>query len=248
MNTRVKTVVDDIIKAVQDVLIKHNVTFEEYRAGFYYLIDAAEKHEIPLMLDMFFNQTICDIEMKSREGSRSSVEGPYFLEGASEVTDRIKVSDRAEPLLIRAEVRDLQGNPIPDVLVDLWWSDPDGYYSGYTDDLPIEYYRGKVRTDDQGRLSVMGSVPEEYPMTRERHGPVGNLIEMLGGQGMRPKHVHQKYRKEGYKMLTTQTYFRGENYLDDDPVKAVFDELCQDLKEENGVKVLDLDIVLDPAD
>ena len=122
-----------------------------------------------------------------------------------------------------------------------------GVYSGYTEDLPKEYFRGKVKTDEHGVYCVMGSMPIEYPMTSERHGPTGSLIEMLGGQGMRTKHVHHKYRKTGYETLTTQAYFRGEKYIEDDPVEAVFEDLTYDLKVEDGLKVLDLAIVLDPA-
>ena len=83
-------------------------------------------------------------------------------------------------------------------------------------------------------------------MTSARHGPTGDLIEMLGGQGMRTKHVHQKYRKEGYHPLTTQAYFSGAAYIDEDPVKAVFEDLTYDLQDEDGVPVLDIQTVLDP--
>ena len=247
MNNRVYEVVTDIVDAVKGVLRKHNVTFEEYRAGSSHLIATAKNNEMGLLIDMLFNQAICDIEMQGRQGTRSNVEGPYFLAGAPEVTDAIKVADNAEPMLIRGNVKDLDGNGIADVDVDLWWSNPEGDYSGYTDDFPIAFYRGKLTTDSEGKFSVMGSVPIEYPMTKERHGPTGTLINMLGGQGMRTKHIHQKYHKEGYAPLTTQAYFKGAPYLDADPVKAVFDDLTYELAEENGTKVLDVDIVLDPA-
>lgn len=247
MHERVHTIVTDIVDAVSDVLRKHEVTFEEYRAGFKHLIATGDNHELGLLIDMLFNQAICDIEMQGRSGTRSNVEGPYFLEGAPLVTDAVKVRGEVDPLRIRGEVKDLKGKPIPDVEVDLWWANSEGDYSGYSDDLPKEYFRGKVKTDAHGKYDVLGSIPIEYPMTSARHGPTGTLIEMLGGQGMRTKHVHQKYRKQGYAPLTTQAYFRGAAYIDDDPVKAVFDDLIYDLKEENGVPVLDLDIVLDPV-
>ncbi|HKJ21551.1 MAG TPA: dioxygenase [Gammaproteobacteria bacterium] len=248
MNKRVKTVVEDLVEAINDVLIKHEVTFDEYRAGFMHLLDTCSNNEMGLLLDMLFNQTICDIEMKQRQGTRSNVEGPYFLEGAPWVTDKVKVRGEVDPLLIRGAVKDLEDKPVPDVEVDLWWSDPEGYYSGYTEDYPIDYFRCKLKTNEQGKYTVLGSVPEEYPITSARHGPTGSLVEMLGGQSMRPKHIHQKYRKQGFKPLTTQAYFRGGEYLDEDPVKAVFKDLMHDLKEEDGVKVLDLDIILDPED
>ena len=247
-NERVCAVVNDVLDAVRDVLRKQQVTFEEYRAAFKYVIEIGEAHELGLVQDMFFNQTVCDIEMQDRQGTRSNVEGPYFLEGAPWAVDgKAKVKGDADPMLIRGVIEDLQGNPVPDVEVDLWWANPDGTYSGYTDELPKDYFRVKVKSDVQGRYSVLGSMPIEYPITTERHGPTGNLIEMLGGQGIRTKHVHQKYHKEGYAPLTTQAYFSGAAYLNEDPVKAVFDDLVYNLKEEDGIPILDLKIVLDPV-
>tara|TARA_R110002110_G_scaffold415821_1_gene656715 strand:+ start:40546 stop:41307 length:762 start_codon:yes stop_codon:yes gene_type:complete len=245
---RSKEIVSDLIEAIREVLRQHNVTYEEYRAGFRHLIELAEAHETPLVLDCFFNQTICDIEMQTRQGSRSNVEGPYFLEGAPLVTDTIKVRGNTEPLLIRCQVRDIHGQPIPDVLTDIWFADSNGDYSGYSEDFPIEYFRGKVLTDQDGKYAVLGSIPKEYPMTSNEHGPTGSIIELLGGQGMRPKHIHFKYNKEAYAPLTTQAYFSGSEYLDADPVEAVFDDLTHELKDENGLAVLELDVVLDPAE
>ena len=171
MAPREQAIIIDIVDAIRAVLIKHDVTFEEYRTGFFHLIKTGDSHEIPLLLDMFFNQTVCDIEMKTRKGSRANVEGPYFLEGVPLVTDAIKTRGNIDPMLIRCQVNDLDDNPVPDVLVDLWFADSDGNYSGYSDDFPIEYFRAKVKTDKDGKYSVMGSVPGEYSISPDRHGP-----------------------------------------------------------------------------
>ena len=247
MNERHQDIVISIVDAVRAVLREKQVTFDEYRAGFHHLIETAAAKETGLVLDMFFNQTICDTEMQHRMGTRSNVEGPYFLEGAPMVTDEIKVRGDVDPLLIRGQVKDTNDNPLPDVDVDIWFSSPDGFYSGFADDYPQEYFRGKLITDKNGRFCVKGSIPGEYPITRERHGPTGSLIASLGGQGRRPRHVHQKYRKPGFQTLTTQAYFAGSKYLDEDPVESVFDDLVHEVKVEEGIKVLTLAIVLDPS-
>lgn len=244
---RVKAVVEDLVDAISGVFQKHNVTFPEYRAGFFHVIKTGQAGELGLLMDMLLCQRVCDIEMQGRRGTRSNVEGPYYLPDAPFVTDAAKVHDDAEPLQIKATVRDLEGNPVPDVEVDLWWADPNGFYSGYKDDYPKDYYRCRTKTDNNGQYSIRGSLPKEYPITKEFHGPTGKLIELLGRQGMRTMHIHQKYNKPGYLPLTTQAYFEGSNYLDEDPVTAVFEDLTYKLKEENGVPVLELDIVLDPA-
>ena len=38
---RVKLIVDDIVEAVREVLRKHKVSFPEYRAGFFHLLETA---------------------------------------------------------------------------------------------------------------------------------------------------------------------------------------------------------------
>jgi len=244
---RVKAIVEDLVDAISEVFNEHDVTFEEYRAGFFHVIKTGQAGELGLLMDMLLCQRVCDIEMKHRRGTRSNVEGPYFLPDAPFVTDKAKVRGDVEPLIIQATVVDLNGNAVPEVDVDLWWADPTGFYSGYSDDFPKEYFRCKAKTDANGCYSILGSMPREYAITAEAHGPTGSLVDMLGRQGMRTMHMHQKYNKDGYLPLTTQAYFRDAKFIDDDPVTAVFDDLTYDLKEKDGVPLLDIDIVLDPA-
>ncbi|MEO1035143.1 MAG: dioxygenase [Pseudomonadota bacterium] len=244
---RVKAIVEDLVDAISDVFAKHNVTFPEYRAGFFHVIKTGKAGELGLLMDMLLCQRVCDLEMEGRKGTRSNVEGPYYLPDAPFVTDVVKVHDHAEPMQIEATVRDTNGNPIPDVDVELWWADPEGFYSGYRDDYPKDFYRCRTKTDANGQYSIRGSLPKEYPITKAVHGPTGSLIELLGRQGMRTMHVHQKYNHAGFLPLTTQAYFEGAAYLDADPVTAVFDDLTYKLKERDGVPVLSLDIVLDRA-
>ena len=47
MSERVKEIVPDLIEAVRNVLRRHKVTFDEYRAGFGYMIGVQEAKEIP---------------------------------------------------------------------------------------------------------------------------------------------------------------------------------------------------------
>lgn len=248
-NPRVKVIVEDLVDAVSGVFEKHNVSFKEYRAGFFHVIKTGQAGELGLLMDMLLCQRVFDIEMKGRKGTRSNVEGPYYLPDSPFVTDRVKTRGNVEPMRIKGSVKDLEGNAIPDVEVDLWWADADGRYSGYSEDFPKEYFRGRVMTDANGEYDVMGSIPKEYSIMKEEHGPTGGLIEMLGRQGMRTMHVHQKYKKEGFLPLTTQAYFKNAPYVDADPVTAVFDDLTYELKDgDDGIPVLDLDIVLDPQE
>lgn len=245
MKQREINIVISIVDAIRTVLREEQVTFEEYRAGFHHLIKTGDANELGLLLDMFFNQTICDTEMQQRIGTRTNIEGPYFIEGAPLVDNEIKVRGEVEPLIISGLVSDVNGQPLADVEVDLWFASPDGYYSGYSADYPKEYFRGKIFTTDDGTYKVKGSIPGEYPMIRDPQSPTSLLINGLGWPGWRPSHLHQKYRKDGYQMLTTQAYFSGSKYLDNDPIEGVFDDLIHQLYQHNGQQILQLNIVLD---
>src|SRR3546814_5750629 len=83
---RINAVVSDIVDGVRAALFKHDVTFDEYRVALAFLLDAFEKNDVPLLMDVFFNTTIVKIEGKLMGGSKPSLEGPYYLENAAVVT------------------------------------------------------------------------------------------------------------------------------------------------------------------
>ena len=60
---RLEAVVADIVEGVRGALVKHDVTFDEYRQGIALSIDP---HELPLLIDMLLNTTIRQIELLQR--------------------------------------------------------------------------------------------------------------------------------------------------------------------------------------
>jgi hypothetical protein len=47
--------------------------------------------------------------------------------------------------------------------------------------------------------------------------------------------------------LTTQAYFEGGEWVDDDCCEGVFADLIQAAQFEDGARVMDVDFALDPA-
>src|SRR3546814_16138534 len=78
----------------------------------------------------------------------------------------------------------------------------------------VDYYRGKLVTDSQGNYRVRTTMPVPYQIPYE--GPTGRLLGHLGSHTWRPAHVHFKVRKDGFEPLTTQYYFEGGKWVDDD--------------------------------
>jgi chlorocatechol 1,2-dioxygenase len=246
---RVETVVGDIIDAVRSVLDKHDVTFGEYRAavGFLARYNGAAPYEIPLCLDLFFNAQIHDIEMKSREGSVTAVEGPYFREDCPDVEDALQVLDgKGEAMIIEGKVTDLAGKPLENAEVWIWHSDPDGYYSGFAPHMPQpDFYRGHLRTRADGTYRVKTSVPAPYTIPHD--GPTGALLAAMGRHPWRPAHVHFKVKHPSVLDHITQSYFQGGDYVEDDCVEGVRPSLIHKMEERGGVKILRKDFVLDLA-
>lgn len=208
---RLETIVSDIVSSVREVLIRHNVTFEEYRAGCNHLVKTGEAGELVMLADVFLNTTICEIEDTMIGGSTSTIEGPFYLEDAPFVDGSLKMhpDDSREPMIVRGSVTDTSGKPVPDAIVDVWHCDPNGLYGGFG--IPNDMYRGKVRTNTAGQFELRSTIPVPYPLPQD--GPTAKLLHRMGRHSWRPAHVHFKVKKAGYHTLVTQNYFEGGDYV-----------------------------------
>jgi chlorocatechol 1,2-dioxygenase len=250
MSERVKEIVPDLIEAIRNVLRKHKVTFDEYRAGFGYMIEVQEAKEIPLLLDALLNSTIVEIENETRGGTRADIQGPYYLdENYPSVTDALAVRPEdadAEDMIIRGRITDLTGQPVLGATIDIWHSTPDGLYSGIHDNIDRKYYRGRVVTDADGRYSVTSKTPVAYQIPNQ--GPTGALLEKyLGRHSWRPAHIHFWVRSEDRRDLINQAYFEGGDYVGDDCCETDHLELVVPKVYENGKRVMQVNFVLEPA-
>jgi chlorocatechol 1,2-dioxygenase len=247
MNKRLEVIVADIVEGIRGALTKHDVTFDEYRQGIAYIIKTIDQRELPLMIDVFLNTTICQIENRNFGGSLSTLEGPYFLDDAPFVDGALKTyhDDRHEPLLLRGKVTDESGAPIAGAEIDVWHSTPDGHYGGFHNDIPRDFYRGKVRTNAAGRYHVRTTVPVAYQIPH--HGPVGALLQAMGRHSWRPAHVHYKVCANEFHTLITQAYFKDGDYLDSDCCEGVHSALIHADQREGGVRVVENNFKLAPV-
>ncbi|WP_374063828.1 chlorocatechol 1,2-dioxygenase [Cupriavidus sp. DF5525] len=245
MDKRVAEVAGAIVEAVRKILLDKRVTEAEYRAGVDYLTEVAQTRETALLLDVFLNSTIIEGKAQRSRTSAPAIQGPYFLEGAPVVEGVLKTYDNDDhkPLIIRGTVRSDTGELLAGAVIDVWHSTPDGLYSGIHDNIPVDYYRGKLVTDSQGNFRVRTTMPVPYQIPSE--GPTGRLLGHLGSHTWRPAHVHFKVRKDGFEPLTTQYYFEGGKWVDDDCCHGVTPDLITPETIEDGVRVMTLDFVIE---
>lgn len=246
-STRLAKIVDDLAQAVADVLARNGVDREQYREGIQFLAQVQSEREIPLLVDLLVEHLVVKADDKRGRNSSQAIQGPYFIDEVPWVSGALKVSpeDNGEPLLVRGRVTTADGAPIEGATAYIWHSTPDGAYSGFHKGLSAELYRGRVRTAPDGTFEVATTMP--VPYTIPDKGPVGRLLTMMDRHSWRPAHVHFKLRAEGHKDLTTQTYFAGGKWIDDDCAGGIVDDLIFTPVFEEGRKVLQVDFVLDVA-
>lgn len=224
---RADTVLRALLGAVHQVISDHEITYPEFQAAKSWLMEVGEGGEWPLLLDVFVEHAVEEVASRSRLGTKGTIEGPYYLPGSERLPAHCELprrpDERGTPLSFTGQVRDVDGTPLPGAEVDIWHADADGYYSGFAPHLPEGNLRGLVVTDDEGRFSIRTVCPAPYRIPTD--GPTGRMIAAAGWHPWRPAHLHVMVRAEGHRQLTTQLYFEGGAWVDDDVARATKPEL-----------------------
>ena len=247
-SNRANTVVMDIVEGVREALKKNDVTFDEYKMAIGHMMKTAEAGELPLLIDVFFNTTLVENMNKKTKGSSNDLQGPYFIEDVPDVSNgkmKTMPHDLEQPMVLKGTVRDVAGNPVPNAQIWVWSSTPDGKYGGFHDNIPSDFYRGKLTTNADGTYLVESTMPVPYQIPHT--GPTGALMRAMGRHTWRPAHVHYKIRKDGFMEFTTQAYFKDAEWVDND---SCFGNSSREFEIpeiiEDGKRIMDIDFVIQP--
>ncbi len=245
--SRVAAITHDLLEAFQRIVEKHNITQAEYRAAVEFIDEAVTKGETFLLPDAFLESTVVANASKQQQGTPGQVLGPYYVPDSPWIEDDrlAREEEPGERLTIRGEVRDTDGRPLADAVLDVWQADAKGRYSSFDPSAPKGNLRGRLRTGRDGSYAFETVVPAQYTIPHQ--GPTGRLLKEIGRHPWRPAHVHVIATHDGYRPLTTQIYFQGDEYLDSDSVRAARPDLAFALHPADGAKSLAFDIVLEPA-
>lgn len=248
---RVDSLVSEVLSAVHDVIRRRQVTYEEYDALKAWLIRVGEDGEWPLFLDVWIEHVVEEVANADREGSTGTIEGPYYVPGSPELPSDAVLPMREDepgtPLLFQGQVTGVSGDPLPNAVVEMWHADDLGYYSQFAPGLPEWNLRGTVRVDEQGFFKIRTVQPAPYQIPHD--GACGALIAAAGWHAWRPAHLHLKVSAPGHQLITSQLYFRGGNYVDNDIAQAVKPELLlapEPAADGSGNEVT-YNFALDPA-
>ncbi|MFD4507369.1 catechol 1,2-dioxygenase [Streptomyces sp. NPDC058457] len=224
---RVDTLSTAVITAVHDVIRRHQVTYDEYNALKSWLISVGQDGEWPLFLDVWIEHVVEEVATASREGSKGTIEGPYYVPSApalpSAATLPMRDGEAGTPLLFQGQVTGATGEALPGAVLEMWQADDAGLYAQFAPGIPEWNLRGRIVTDDDGRFAVTTIQPAPYQIPTD--GSCGRLIAAAGWHAWRPAHLHLKVSAPGHQTLTTQLYFKDGAYIDADVAAAVKPEL-----------------------
>lgn len=115
--------------------------------------------------------------------------------------DSMSHDPKGEPLLVVCTLKDMNGNPISDVKIDIWETDSTGHYDVQYAERDGPDGRCIMRSDNSGVFWFKAITPVPYPIPHD--GPVGKLLKKLHRHPFRPSHMHFMFEKEGYDHLIT---------------------------------------------
>jgi protocatechuate 3,4-dioxygenase beta subunit len=236
-NERVATVTADVVAALHDVLERHRVTEEEWRAALEFLTDVGRQDEFVLLSDVTRTSVLIDAISHDAEeagATASDVEGPLYREDPPWRERPVRIYEDYEGmgdgdvLFVSGRVTSTDETPLADAVLDIWQTGPGGGYDLWDPRQPPYNFRGRFGVEESGAYEFQTMVPRPYTVPTD--GPVGRYLEMVGQHPWRPAHIHFKVEAGDHQPLTTQVFFPDDPYLENDTIGAVKPALVRPLK------------------
>lgn len=252
---RIKAITRDLCEALMVVLAKYDVTESEFWKALAFLqTGSAEyglivaglgiEHYVDLLLEAR------DAELGLQGGTPRTIEGPLYVAGAPLVEGHANLTDDADDtdtLTMHGEVRNIDGNPVPGVILHVWHANSQGWYSHFDPTGPQTPFnnRRRIKLGDDGRYSFESKMPRGYSVPPG--GATDRWMQAMGRHGDRPAHVHFFVEAPGYRTLTTQINFGDDLHARDDFAFGTRDGLLPVPERSDGAAHIAFDFVLQKA-
>lgn len=223
------------------------------------------RNETQLLCDIFGLESLVDeITSKmlatSTSETPSAILGPFYRHDAPFLPNGSSIVKNLTPAVpwyqkavedsayVTGRVLSSSGAPIQGAVLDVWHTAPNGLYEQQDEAQPDMNFRGRFVTDADGYYAFYALRPVPYPIPED--GPAGRLLNMLDRHPYRPGHIHFIVSAPGFRTLTTQLYDDRDQYITNDAVFAVKDELVVNFAPREGDSKarwsLEYDFVLGP--
>lgn len=215
-NPRLKAIHTDVVSALREILVQHNVTQQELMQALFWFSGLDRMFQVGIAL-AYLESTVLHNSVKGKGGTVPAVQGPYHRDDHLELSRPYKMPMREdEPgtsFFLKIQFRDIDGNLLSGVRVDMWHSSNDGLYSGFGGPVEAPNLRGIMESNDEGRIEVGTIKPVPY-LALPPGTPASNYLYMVGDHPWRPAHFHFKIAKDGFEPLISQIYFSGDPIIE----------------------------------
>ncbi|KAK1598688.1 dioxygenase [Colletotrichum navitas] len=250
-NPRLAQIMPSLLRHLHDFAREVDLTVDEWMAGVQMINEAGQmsndtRNETQLLCDILGLESLVDeitaqqLQLKTTSSletspTSSAVLGPFYrydapiLPNGSSIVSSLDSPDYQEAFThLYGRVLDQHGQPVKNATVDIWHAAPNGMYEQQDASQPDMDLRGRFRTDGEGRYSLYCLKPVPYPVPDD--GPGGRLLKLLDRHPYRPAHLHFIVSADGYRPVTTQLFDKEGEYLEDDSVFAVKEDLVVEYK------------------
>lgn len=230
MDPRMREIMGSLVQHLHDFARETNLTHDEWRQGIAFLegcaaIETEDRHEFVLASDVLGLSSLVDMLHSRDDATSSSVLGPFHVSGAPPlaVGGDMKRHFGGPVLLAEGVIRDTSGNPIPNAVIDIWQTAPNGLYASQDEEQDTYSFHGLMTVGSDGRYAFTTVKPVEYTVPSD--GPVGAILNACGRHPWRPSHLHYIVTAPGYRTLVTEVFPDDDPYLDQDTVFGVREDL-----------------------
>ena len=234
---RLAEIMTALVRHLHDFAREVRLTEPEWMAAIQWLkatgqISDDKREEFILASDVL-GLSMLVVQMNHRLDARATpatVLGPFHIAGSPELDFGADMSDgvTGAPLYIHGTVRDLDGDPVPGAVLDVWQADSEGAYEAQLE-VDEARLRAKYAAREDGTYCVRTVAPLGYAIPMD--GPGGDLIARTEISYFRPAHVHVRLDAPGHEPLITHLFRAGSDYLDSDVVFSTKAELVVDFVE-----------------
>lgn len=244
VNPRLKQVMEAVVRHLHAAVKEVEPTHEEWMAAIDFLTKTGQmcsewRQEYILFSDVLGVSMLVDsINNRRPSGSTpNTILGPFYIPNSPkyELGANICQDSKGEPLVVRGRVVNTEGMPVPGAIIEAWQTNNDGFYDvqqkGVQPDMNM---RGTFESDADGRYWFRSVKPRFYPIPSD--GPVGQLLEKLGRHPNRASHIHIIITAPGYQPVITHIFPPDCEYLSEDAVFGVKEDLIADFQRIDDPK------------
>lgn len=257
-NPRLREVIAALTRHLHAFVQEVKLGEEEFEQALDFIVALGQatgekKNEVVLAADILGISTLVALQNNQdpQGESPSALLGPFWRANAPDCAcgDSIARSGTpGVPLFVSGVVRDGQGRPLADAMVDVWQASPVGLYENQDPTQENMNLRGRFRTDAEGRYHFRSVRPAGYPVPVD--GPCGVLLKAQRRHPNRPAHLHFMVSKPGFKVLVSQVYADDDENLESDPTFGVTRRLIgrYALQPDGKSATLAYDFQLEPGE